>query len=85
MVDVTESALKHGFSEAEIKTAWMAAQGSWRMVRRNKWPAHYMAFGRIDNRDVEMITYSTGNGFVVFHVKSPVGSKFKKEYDGNGR
>lgn len=85
MVDVAESALKHGFTESEIKTAWMAAQGSWRMVRRDKWPAHYMAFGYIGNREVEMIAYSTGNGFVVFHVKSPIGSKFKKEYNRNGR
>lgn len=55
------------------------------MVRRDKWPPHYMAFGRIGNRDVEMIAYSTGSRFIIFHAKSPVGAKFKREYKENGR
>ena len=53
-----ESALKHGFTKDEVERAWMNAQGSWRMVRKDKWPPHFMAFGRIGNRDVEMIAYS---------------------------
>lgn len=80
-----ESATKHGFTKEEVEHAWMGAQGSWRMVRRDKWPPHYMAFGRIGNRDVEMIAYSTGSRFVIFHAKSPVGAKFKREYKENGR
>lgn len=80
-----ESATKHGFTKEEVEDAWMGAQGSWRMVRKDKWPPHYMAFGRIGNRDVEMIAYSTGTQFVIFHAKSPVGAKFKREYGENGR
>lgn len=80
-----ESATKHGFAEEEVERAWMCAQGSWRMVRKDKWPPHYMAFGRIGNRDVEMVAYSTGTQFVIFHAKSPVGAKFKREHEENGR
>lgn len=31
-----ESATKHGFTKEEVERAWMGAQGSWRMVRKDK-------------------------------------------------
>ena len=79
------SALKHGFTKEEVENAWMRAEGSWRMVRKDRWPPHYMAFGEIGNRECEMVAYSTGKQFVIFHAKSPVGAKFKREYEENGR
>lgn len=84
MVYVTESALKHGFEDEDIRIAW-GNVFEYRRVRHDKHPPHYMALGVLpDGRTVEMIAYSTGLDWVVFHAKTPPTAGFMHEYGMNG-
>lgn len=84
MVVVLDSALKHGFTEEQIRAAWDSLDGSWVRIRKEKLPPHYMAIGIIGNKDIEMIAFSTGLDFYVFHANSPLSASFRKEYRENG-
>ena len=84
VVIVLESAVKHGFTEEQIKAAWESSDGTWVRVREGKLPPHYMAIGFIGNKEVEMIAFSTGFDYYVFHANSPLSASFKKEYRENG-
>lgn len=84
MIYVTESSLKHGFTEAEIIAAWNNVF-EYRRVRSDKHPPHYMALGFLpDGRTVELIAYSTGLDWVIFHAMTPPTPGFMHEYRMNG-
>lgn len=83
---VHDSALKHGFTEDEIRAAWDSALKieSFVRVRFDKQPPHYMAVGYVGERKVELISYSDGRAWHVFHADSPLSGGFKKEYEKSG-
>lgn len=83
---VYESALKHGFTEAEVRLAWKTALDaeSFVRIRFDKQPPHYMGVGYVGNRKVELIAVSDGATWYVFHANSPLTGGFKGEYRENG-
>ena len=85
MVVVLESAMKHGMSEDDVRTAWENVQ-EYRTLTERGWPPHYMAVGFLSNgKSVELIAYSEGLDWFVFHAMSPVTGNFKRLYEKGGR
>lgn len=81
MVRLTESALRHGLTEAEVAYAWEHAFEHVR-VRAEKQPPHYMALGPLPNgRTAEMVGLSVGLDWVVFHAMVPPTPGFMHEYE----
>lgn len=85
-IEVYGSALKHGFSEREVRVAWKSALATRTVVRIrfDKQPPHYMGVGLVGNSKVEVIAASDGFTWHVFHADSPLTGGFKKEYRENG-
>lgn len=85
-VVILGSALKHGFSEREVREAWKTVRPEDLVrVRKDKQPPHYMGVGFLPNgKIIEMIAFSTGYDFYVFHANSPLSASFKIEYRENG-
>lgn len=85
-IEVYGSALRHGFSENEVRSAWESALKMETIVRIRfeKQPPHYMGVGFVGNRKVELIAVSDGFRWHVFHAESPLTGGFKKEYKENG-
>lgn len=84
VVYVIESALKHGLSEDDIVSAWENVFEYVR-CRHKKMPPHYMALGTLQNgRTVELVAFSTGLDWYVFHAMTPPTAGFMHEYRRNG-
>lgn len=85
-VVVLDSALKHGFSAEDIERAWSTiAQENAVRIRHEKYPPHYMGIGLLPSgRAIEMIAFSDGIDWYVFHACSPLTARFKMEYRDNG-
>lgn len=84
MVYVIESALRHGLSEAEVESAWENVFEYVR-CRHGKQPPHYMALGSLPGgRTVELVAFSTGFDWYVFHAMTPPTPGFMHEYRENG-
>ena len=82
MIEVRRSALKHGLTEEDVKYAWMNLT-EYRRCRQDKQPPHYLAIGTLPNgNSVELVAFSTGFKWVVFHAMAPVTPGFKKQYKG---
>lgn len=83
---VFRTALKHGFSEDEVRAAWKSALEleSFVRVRFDKQPPHYMAIGYIGERKVELIASSDGFRWRVFHARLAYTGGFKIEYRESG-
>ena len=86
MLYIIDSALKHGFSEGELRAIWEnVSQDSVVRVRHNKQPSHYMMLGRTKNNQlVELIAYTNGFDWFLFHAQTPPTTGFKQEYFRNG-
>jgi hypothetical protein len=86
LLKIVDSALKHGFSEDDLREIWNTVpEGSVVRVRHVKQPPHHMMLGFArDGRQVELIAYTDGFDWWLFHAQSPITSGFKKEYFGNG-
>lgn len=86
MLNIVDSALKHGFTEDELREIWNTVpEDSVVHVRHRKWPAHYMMIGFTeDNQRVELIAYTDGFDWWLFHAKTPPTAGFKREYIENG-
>ena len=71
----------------ENKTVKMVAhRGLSGIEKENTCSAFVAACNRATYFAVETDVHRTVDGqFVIFHAKSPVGAKFKREYDKNGR
>ena len=81
-VYTTASARKHGLTDEEVEYAWKNVF-EYRRVRQDKQPPHYMSIGTLpDGRTAEMVAYSTGLDWVVFHCMTPVTPGFLKEFRG---
>ncbi len=81
MIQVLQSALKHGLQEDEVVFAW---QNVFEFRRRsgNKLPAHYLALGTLPcGKLVELVAYSTGCEWVIFHAMSPPTPGVMKEFE----
>lgn len=84
MVYVIVSALKHGLSEDEVISAWENVFECVR-CRHDRTPPHYMGLGMLANgMAVELIAFSTGFGWYVFHAMTPPTAGFMHEYRQNG-
>ena len=85
-VVVYDSALKHGLSAEDIERAWnTVAQENIVRVRHEKHPPHYMGIGFLPNgKAIELIAFSDGIDWHVFHACSPLTARFKIEYRDNG-
>ena len=54
-------------------------------IRHDKQPPHYMMIGILQNgKTVELIAFSDGLDWYVFHAKTPLTAGFKKEFKENG-
>lgn len=85
MVYTTESARRHGFSDEEVVSAWNSTF-EYRRVREGKQPPHYMALGTLpDGRTAELVAYSSGLDWVVFHCFTPPTPGFMHEYREAGK
>lgn len=87
MLHIIDSALRHGFSEDELRRIWdRAPEDSVVRVRHWKQPPHYMAIGFTDDGKhvVELLAYTDGFDWWLFHAKTPPTGGFKKEYIENG-
>lgn len=85
MVVVEPSALRHGLSEADVAEAW---EGVFEYIRckDGKLPPHYMALGSLaDGRTVELVAYSDGLDWHVFHAMTPPQAGFMHEFKTNRR
>ena len=81
MIVVHNSALKHGLTEEDVKSAWIGVQ-EYRRIKQDKYPPHYMAVGFLSNgKSVEMVAYSDGLDWHVFHAMSPITGNFKRVYE----
>lgn len=84
MVYVIESALKHGLSEGEVVSAWENVFEYVR-CRQDRMPPHYMGLSTLANgTTVELIAFSTGLDWYVFHAMTPPTQGFLHEYRQNG-
>lgn len=82
LIRVEPSALKHGLTEDEVIYAWGNLL-EYRRCKRDKYPPHYLALGMLPNgRTVEMVAFSTGFEWVVFHAMTPPTPGFMHEYKG---
>ena len=82
VIEVTKSALKHGLTEEEIRYAWENLL-EYRRCRAEKQPPHYLAIGTLPNGNpVELVAFSTGYKWVIFHAMTPLTPGFKKQYKG---
>ena len=86
MLQIIDSALRHGLSEDEIRSAWETViMDSIVRIRHDKQPPHYMMIGILQNgKTVELIAFSDGLDWYVFHAKTPLTAGFKKEFKENG-
>ena len=86
MLHIIDSALRHGLTEEELRSAWNAViEDSIVHVRHDKQPSHYMMIGILPNgATVEMIAFSDGLDWYLFHAKTPLTAGFKKEFKENG-
>lgn len=80
MTYVTDSALRHGFTEEEVRRAWDNVFEYVR-IRHDKQPPHYMGLSSVGGRTVELIALSTGTDWVVFHAMTPPTRGFMAEYE----
>lgn len=85
-IKVLPSALRHGLGEGEIKHAWLCMRWCDPIrIRHEKQPPHYMAIGFLpDGRTIEMVAFSDGIDWFVFHAMAPVAPSFRSEYLENG-
>ena len=83
---IYDCALKHGFTEDEIREAWESAVKTQSFVRVgfDKQPPHYMAVGFVGDRKVELIAFSEGLVWKVFHARLAFTGGFKNEYREGG-
>ena len=86
MLHIVDSALRHGFSERKLRKIWdTVPDDSVVRVRHSKHPPHYLMIGFTDdNRQVELIAYTDGFDWWLFHACSPVTPRFRREYIENG-
>ena len=86
MLYIIDSALRHGFSEGELRRIWdTVPDESVVRVRHEKQPPHYMMVGFTeDDRQVELIAYTDGFDWWLFHAFTPITPGFRKEYVENG-
>lgn len=86
MLHVIESATKHGFSEPELREIWETVpEESVVRVRHAKMPPHYMMVGYTERGlPVELIAFTDGFDWWLFHALTPPSAGFKKEYSRNG-
>ena len=87
MLNIVDSALKHGFSEEELWRVWETVpEKSVVRVRHSKQPPHYMMVGYTKRgQQVELIAYTDGIDWWLFHAHTPITRGFKKEYiEGGG-
>lgn len=86
MLEILDSALRHGFSESELRGIWETVpEDSVVHVRHGKQPPHYMMVGTtVDGRIVELIAFTDGFDWYLFHAMTPMTPDFKKEYIENG-
>ena len=81
----TRSARRHGFTDDEVVYAWQHAI-EYRRAKGDKQPPHYLALGTLpDGRVVELVAYSDGLDWVVFHCMVPVTKGFMHEWKSVGR
>lgn len=87
MLNILDSALKHGFSEDELRRIWdTVPEESVVRVRHAKQPPHYMMVGFTENgKPVELIAFTDGFDWWLFHALTPITPGFRKEYVENGR
>lgn len=86
MLNIVDSALRHGFSERELRRIWdTVPEESVVRVRHAKQPPHYMMVGFTESgRQVELIAYTDGFDWWLFHALTPPTPGFKKEYIKSG-
>ena len=86
VLQIIDSALRHGLTEEDIRSAWNAViEDSIVQIRHDKQPPHYMMIGILPNgATVELIAFSDGLDWYVFHAKTPLTASFKKEFKENG-
>lgn len=81
MTYVFDTALKHGLKEEEVVYAWENAIEHVR-CRYEKQPPHYMAIGTLPNGNpCELIGYSDGFDWYVFHAMGELTPGFMHEYE----
>lgn len=74
------AALRHGLTTDEVVHAWDNAFEYVR-CRYEKIPPHYMALGSLpDGRTCELVAFSDGFDWYVFHAVAPVTQGFMHEY-----
>lgn len=86
LLRIVDSALRHGFSEDDLRRIWdTVPEDSVVRVRHAKQPPHYMMVGFAqDGCPVELVAYTDGFDWWLFHAQMPVTSGFRKEYVVNG-
>lgn len=86
MLNIVDSALKHGFTDGELRRIWdTVPEDSVVRVRHSKQPPHYMMVGYTgQGRPVELIAYTDGFDWWLFHAYTPITSGFRREYVRNG-
>lgn len=86
MLEILDSALKHGFSESELRAIWETVpEDAVVRVRHDRQPPHYMLVGTTSRGQVvEMIAFTDGFDWFLFHAMTPMTPGFKREYIENG-
>ncbi len=86
VLKIIDSALKHGFTEEELREIWKTVpEESVVRIRHEKLPPHYMMIGFTKGgARVELIAYTEGRDWCLFHAYMPTTPGFKREYKKNG-
>ena len=78
MITVLPSALKHGLTVSEVEYAWRNVF-EFQRTKGDKLPPHYKALGVLPNgRTAELVAFSTGVEWFVFHAMTPARRDFMK-------
>lgn len=86
VLNIIDSALRHGFSDSELREIWETVpEDSVVRVRHSKQPPHYMMVGYTGHgMPVELIAYTDGFDWWLFHACAPVTPGFRREYVRSG-
>lgn len=80
MIEVEDSALKHGLVEDEVRHAWNHLLEYVR-YKDGKLPPHYLGLGILpDGKTAELAAYSDGLDWHVFHAMTPPTKGFMHEF-----
>lgn len=86
MLRIIDSALRHGYTEETLKKIWETVpEDTVVRVRHDRMPPHYMMLGTAPTGEtVELIAFTDGFDWFLFHAMPAASGSFAREYKMNG-